>query len=105
MEIRPDAAEDTTLRFSRRSAVKKVARIVGLCSKPVQQRYLAATPAEQASLRAVVDREQDWIVQKMRKKGYRLEGRVAGVYGLFTRGPARGTIELEAAAVPLGAGR
>ena len=34
-------------------------------------------------------------LKKMRKKGYALEGRVAGVYGIFTRGQARGTIELE----------
>ena len=72
--------------------MKKVARIVGLCSKPLQARYLAAAPGERTALDAIVEHESDWIINKMRKKGYRLEARVAGVYGIFTRGQARGTI-------------
>jgi hypothetical protein len=73
--------------------MKKVARIVGLCSKPLQQRYLAAPEEERQALLQVVHQESDWIINKMRKKGYELEGTVAGVYGVFTRGQARGTLK------------
>jgi hypothetical protein len=75
--------------------MKKVARIVGLCSKPLQRRYLAATPGERQGLLEIVDQESDWILNKMRKKGYVLEGKVADIYGIFLRGQARGTIQLE----------
>ena len=80
--------------------MKKVARIVGLCSKPLQTRYLAAPEAERQALLEVVEQESSWIVDKMGRKGYVLEGTVAGVYGIFTRGQARGTVQLrrEAAA-------
>ena len=74
--------------------MKKVAKIVGLCSPPLQRRYRSATPDERAALDEIVEQEQDWIINKLAKKGYRLEGKVGGVYGIFTRGQARGTIEL-----------
>jgi hypothetical protein len=74
--------------------MKKVARIVGLCSRPLQLSFLAASPTERQALERVVEQESDWIVNKMRSKGYELEGTVAGVYGIFTRGPARGTIRV-----------
>ena len=74
--------------------MKKVARIVGLCSPALQRRYLSASPSEREALASIVDQESDWIVNKLGRKGYRLEGRVAGIYGIFTRGQARGTIEL-----------
>ncbi|MHC4992913.1 MAG: hypothetical protein ACYTGC_18220 [Planctomycetota bacterium] len=73
---------------------KKVARIVGLCSPPLRRRYLCATPEEREALRPVVDQESGWILERMRRKGYELEGTVAGVLGVFTRGQARGTLEL-----------
>lgn len=75
--------------------MKKVARIVGLCSKPLQNRYLAAPAEERGALLEVVHQESDWIINKMRKKGYGLEGTVADIYGIFTRGQARGTIRLK----------
>ena len=83
--------------------MKKVVRVVGLCSRPLQQRYLAATPSERESLRQVVEQESVWIMGKMQNKGYRLEARVAGVLGIFTRGPASGTIELLRESEPAGA--
>jgi hypothetical protein len=80
--------------------MKKVSRIVGLCSRPLQRRYLAATPEERRTLDEVVRSESDWIISKLRRKGYELEGTVCGVYGVFTRGQARGTLRLlDAAAV------
>jgi hypothetical protein len=75
--------------------MKKVARIVGLCSKPLQRRYLAAAEPERAELLRIVEQESDWIVNKLSRKGYVLEGRVAGIYGIFTRGHARGTITVD----------
>jgi len=74
--------------------MKKVARIVGLCSRPLQQRYLAAPKEERGALLEVVHQESDWIINKMRTKGYALEGTVADIYGIFTRGQARGAIRL-----------
>ena len=74
--------------------MKKVARIVGLCSPPLQRRYLSATPSERTALDPIVDQESHWIIDKMGRKGYRLEAKVGGVYGIFTRGQARGTIRL-----------
>ncbi|MHC4947456.1 MAG: hypothetical protein ACYTG1_04245 [Planctomycetota bacterium] len=74
--------------------MKKVVRIVGICSRPLQARYLAATPAERKELDVVVEQESSWMVGRMQNKGYRLEGTVAGVLGIFTRGPAQGSIVL-----------
>ena len=74
--------------------MKKVAKIVGLCSRPMQARYLAASSQERQELDHVVEQESSWIRHKMQRKGYQLEGTVAGVYGIFTRGPAQGTVEL-----------
>ena len=83
--------------------MKKVAKIKGICSRPLQQRYLAAGPEERAALRELVEKESGWMIDKMARKGYRLEATVAGVYGIFTRGPASGTIELVDAPVETGA--
>ncbi|UCF66950.1 MAG: hypothetical protein JSV80_14360 [Acidobacteriota bacterium] len=74
--------------------MKKVAKIVGLCSRPLQVRYLAASESERAALRELVEGESGWILGKMRSKGYELEATVGEIYGIFTRGPARGTIKL-----------
>jgi len=74
--------------------VKKVARIKGICSRPLQARYLAAGDEEREVLRGLVEKESLWMIRKMARRGYRLEATVAGVYGVFTRGPAEGTIEL-----------
>jgi hypothetical protein len=75
--------------------MKKIARVVGLCSRPLQRRYLSATPSERAEIRTIVERESDWIMEKMARKGYRLEGTVGEIYGIFTRGHGRGTIRLQ----------
>jgi hypothetical protein len=74
--------------------MKKVVKIVGLCSPPLQQRYLAASGPEQERLRPILEQERGWIMEKMHSKGYRLEGTVVDVLGIFTRGPARGAIRL-----------
>ena len=74
--------------------MKKVSKIVGLCSRPLQRRYLSATPEERAQLDTVVRSESDWIVNKLRRKGYELEGTILGIYGVFTRGQARGTLRI-----------
>jgi hypothetical protein len=74
--------------------MKKVVRVVGLCSRPLQARYLAATEDERLALREVVDSESWWIMDRMRGKGYELEARVGEIYGIFTRGHARGTIRV-----------
>jgi hypothetical protein len=80
--------------------MKKIATIKGLCSRPLQQRYLAATAEERRELLEVVRKESSWMIEKMRGKGYRLEGTVGDIYGIFTRGQARGSIRLgEEAAV------
>ena len=47
------------------------------------------------ALLKVVDAESDWIINKMAKKGYRLEGTVADIYGIFLRGSACGTIRMK----------
>ena len=46
-------------------------------------------------LDAVIRSESDWIVNKLRRKGYEMEGTILGIYGVFTRGVARGKVELE----------
>jgi hypothetical protein len=73
----------------------KVVKIKGLCSKPLQRRILEATDAERHALRGLADRERDWIINKMHRKGYELEAVVAAMVGIFTRGPARGTLEVQ----------
>ena len=52
--------------------MKKVAKIVGLYSRPLQERYLTATPEERESLLTVVDREKDWMIDKMREEAGKL---------------------------------
>ena len=74
--------------------MKKVSKIVGLCSRPIQRRYLAATPDERRQLDEVVRSERDWIINKLRRKGYEMEGTILGIYGVFTRGQARGTLRV-----------
>ena len=72
----------------------KVVKIKGLCSRPLQQRVLAAGDEERAALLGLVEKEKDWMIHKMRNKGFELEGTVAGVYGIFTRGSASGTLRV-----------
>ncbi|MHC5111579.1 MAG: hypothetical protein ACYTHJ_17070 [Planctomycetota bacterium] len=74
--------------------MKRVSTLKGLCGKPLQRRYLAATEEERQALEPLIERESQWIIDKLARKGYQLEARVAGVYGLFTRGAGRGTISL-----------
>lgn len=76
--------------------MKKVARIKGIVSKPLQQRYLTANESERLAMRELIERESQWMVEKMARKGYQLEGTVAEVYGIFTRGAARGTLKVPA---------
>ena len=74
--------------------MKRVSKLAGIVSKPLQRRYLLATEAERENLLPAIERESQWMIDKMARKGYRLEARVCGVYGLFTRGAARGTVRL-----------
>lgn len=74
--------------------MKRVCKLAGIVSKPLQRRYLQSTPEEQAELRSTIESESRWMIDKMSRKGYRLEAIVAGVYGLFTRGEASGRVEL-----------
>ncbi len=72
--------------------MKRVSKLAGIVSKPLQRRYLLATEAERRALLPVIEQESQWMIDRMARKGYRLEARVADVYGLFTRGSARGTV-------------
>jgi hypothetical protein len=54
-----------------------------------------ASEEERESLETVIERESQWMIDKMARKGYRLEATVDRVYGLFTRGSAQGTVRLE----------
>jgi hypothetical protein len=72
--------------------MKRVSKLVGIVPRELQERYVGASEAERASLRPVIEREQGWMIERMAAKGYRLEGTVLDVFGLFTRGPARGTL-------------
>lgn len=74
--------------------MKKVARIRGIVSKTLQERYLGATEDERLAMRELIDRESRWMIEKMGRKGYQLEGTVAEVYGIFTRGAARGRLKV-----------
>jgi hypothetical protein len=74
--------------------MKKVAKIKGIVSRPLQIRYLEASEAERASLRRAIEEESHWMIDKMRRKGYRLEATVADVFGVFTRGAAAGTVRV-----------
>ncbi|MCB9851436.1 MAG: hypothetical protein H6817_12110 [Phycisphaerales bacterium] len=74
--------------------MKRVSKLAGIVSKPLQRRYLLATESERQSLLPIIERESRWMLDKMAGKGYQLEAKVAGVYGLFTRGIARGTVQL-----------
>lgn len=74
--------------------MKKIVSIKGLCSRPLQQRYLSATPEERRELLEVVRKESSWMIGKMRNKGYELEATVGDIYGIFTRGQGRGTIRV-----------
>lgn len=82
--------------------MKKIAKVKSLCSKPLRKRYLAATPAEREALRPAIEQEQASTCRRMARKGYRLEGTVTDVYGLFTRGQGQGAVRLDrhAEAVP-----
>ena len=73
----------------------KVVKIKGLCSRPLQQRVLMAAEPERSALLDAVHKESGWMISKMQRKGFTLEATVAGVFGVFTRGPATGTIALE----------
>lgn len=73
--------------------MNRVSKLCGIVSKPMQSRYLAASPDERRSLQPAIDQESQWMIDKMARKGYQLEATVAGVYGLFTRGVARGTVQ------------
>ena len=72
--------------------MKRICKLAGIASKPLQQRYLAATPEEREAL---VEQESQWMLEKMARHGYRLEATVAGVYGLFTPGQAQGAVRRE----------
>jgi hypothetical protein len=74
--------------------MKRIVKIKGLCSKPLQQRYLSATPGERQALLDVVRQESQCMIDKMRAKGFQLEGTAGDIYGIFTRGQGRGTIRL-----------
>jgi hypothetical protein len=76
--------------------VKRESKLVGIVSKPLQKRYRHANESERQRLHEVIERESRWMIDKMARKGYQLEGRVGGVYGLFTRGSQRGSLRLEA---------
>ena len=76
--------------------MKRVSKLKGLVGKPLQKRYLSATESEREALQPMIDRESEWIMQKMYRKGYKLEATVSGIYGLFTRGAAVGTTKIVA---------
>ena len=73
--------------------MKKVVKIKGLCSRPLQRRILEAGESERAALLETLSAESDWMIERMQRKGYELEAIVAGMYGIFTRSFARGTLE------------
>lgn len=77
----------------------KVVKIKGLCSRPLQQRILEAGEEDRSALLEQVAAESEWMVNKMQRKGYELEAVVGGFLGIFTRGPARGTLEVRNRAV------
>lgn len=74
--------------------MKKIAKIKGLCSRPLQERYSSATPEERQELLEVVRTESRWMIDKMRGQGFELEGTVGDIYGIFTRGQGQGTVRL-----------
>lgn len=74
--------------------MKRVCKLAGIVSRPLQARYLMATEAEREALLPVIQQESRWMIDKMAGKGYRLEATVNEVFGLFTRGSARGTTRL-----------
>ena len=78
--------------------MKKVAKLKKLVSRPLQVRYLNASEQERESLLPVIEAERRWRIDKLTRKGYQLEATVAEVYGVFTRGTARGTLNTSAAA-------
>ena len=78
--------------------MKTVVKVVGLCSRPLQARYLAATEDERQALRGAVDGESWCVIDQMRAKGYEIEATVGRIYGIFTRGHARGSIRLRSEA-------
>ena len=81
--------------------VKRVCRLTGIVSRPLQTRYLLATEAERETLKPVIQQESRWMVDKMARKGYRLEATVSEVFGLFTRRGAIGTVRLTDASTPV----
>jgi hypothetical protein len=72
--------------------MKKIVKIKGIVSVPNQLRYIGSSPHEREELRPIIESESQWMIQKMERKGFRMEGTVADVYGIFTRGPAVGTL-------------
>lgn len=78
--------------------MKRVSKLAGIVGKPLQRRYLSASEEEREALESVIERESRWMIEKMARKGYRLEATVARVYGVFTRGSAQGTVRLESEA-------
>ncbi len=72
--------------------MKKLAKLKKLCSRPMQIRFLAASEEERKALRSVIEDEAQWVIRKMERKGFQLEATVCEVYGVFTRGAAKGTL-------------
>ena len=72
--------------------MKKVVKLRKLVSRPMQIRFQLASEEEREAMRPVIQEEGKWVIQKMAKKGFELEATVFDVYGLFTRGPAKGNL-------------
>ena len=72
--------------------MKKVTKLVGIVSRALQMRYLICGEQERDALKPLIERESEWMIKRMAHKGYQLEPTVSEVYGLFTRGPAIGTL-------------
>ena len=77
--------------------MKKPAKLKRLVSRPMQIRYLAASDENRQAMRQLIEEESQWRINKMQKRGFRLEATVDDVFGLFTRGPARGKVKLVSA--------
>jgi len=75
--------------------MKKIVKVKGLCSRELQAQVLAAEGDERRALLERIVEERHWMIARMHAKGYELEASVFGIYGIFTRGPARGTLRRE----------
>lgn len=74
--------------------MSKHLRLKPFARRALRRRYLKASDEDRAALRPALEASRDEVVQRMVARGYRLEATVSDVMGLFTRGPARGSIRL-----------